>query len=208
MHIESLLLVGAGGHARVVFDALRAAGAELPVVVRDDNLRLEGGQFLDISVRTPVDWVIDGLGVFHVAIGANAVRERCQQQGCQHGMRARVIVHPRGIVSPWARIGDGSFVAAGGVVAPLASVGTGVIVNHGAVVDHDCTVADFVHLAPNSTLGADVTIGRRVLIGAGAIVLPGRRVGDDALVGAGAVVSRDVAPGTTVVGIPARAQLT
>ncbi len=188
-----------------MLDALRAERPNCLVQMADDNLQLNGVCFFDLVIHAPVDWGTPGVIVFHAAIGSNSARQRCHAIGRQHGLLPVAVVHPHGMVSPAARLGVGSFVAAGGVVAPLAVLGDGVIINHGAVVDHDCRVGDFVHVAPNATVGGAVVIERRALIGAGAVVLPGRRVGEGAVVGAGAVVSHDVAPGATVVGIPARA---
>jgi sugar O-acyltransferase (sialic acid O-acetyltransferase NeuD family) len=204
MPIETVLIVGAGGHAKVVFDALRAADRSIAISVRDDRAALEGVMFFDVPIRTPIEWTACGRTDFHVAIGENSIRERCFRSGCAAGARPRTIVHPAATVSVLAYLGAGTFVGAGAVVAPAARIGEGSIVNHGAVVDHDCMVGDFCHVAPTAALGGGVRVGERVLIGAGAIVLPGRTIGSGALIGAGAVVDRDVAAGITVVGVPAR----
>ena len=204
MLTNSLLIIGASGHARVVVDALRAAEPALSITVVDDNRALEGLLLQGLPIRTPVDWAREPGASFHVAIGHNEDRARCHTAGRANRRTPRTVIHPDATVSPLAEIGAGTFVAARAVVAPAARLGEGVILNHGAIVDHDCVVGDFSHLAPLAVLGGGVQVGRLVLVGAGAVVLPGRTIGDGVTVGAGAVVTHDVAAGATVTGVPAR----
>jgi sugar O-acyltransferase (sialic acid O-acetyltransferase NeuD family) len=204
MPIEPVMLVGAGGHARVVLDAWRVQGNSGSIAVFDDALEKAGFDWFGLTVRSPVVWNPGEFSSFHVAIGDNAARRRLWERGCQAGLRPRTIAHPASVVSNTARVGDGVFVAALAVLAPGALVGAGTIVNHGAIVDHDCNIGNFCHIAPGAVLGGNVRVGNSVLLGAGSTVLPGRNVGEGARVGAGAVVTCDVPPGETVIGIPAR----
>jgi sugar O-acyltransferase (sialic acid O-acetyltransferase NeuD family) len=194
-------LIGAGGHAKVVLDALLESGTNLSgVTARADAAAPD---LLGLPVQTPsVAPSLDGLS-FHVAIGAAAVRERLTAEALAAGGAPLTVIHPSAGVSRFADIAEGAFVAAAAVLAPKAVIGRGVIVNHGAVVDHDCVVGDFTHIAPNASLGGGVTVGARCLVGAGAVVLPGLAIGDDVTIGAGAVVTRDVAAHQTWTGVPA-----
>ena len=192
MPTERLFLVGAGGHAKVVLEALRASHPGIAVRVLDQSA--DRKSLLGLAVeRMPAALS----GAVHIAIGDNAARARVGQSVSQ----LFTVIHPAAMVSPTARVEDGVFAAALCVIGPEARVGRGAIVNHGAIVDHDCVVDEWSHIAPNATLGGGVSVGRSVLIGAGATVLPGVRIGDRAIVGAGAVVLADVAPGVTVSGI-------
>lgn len=194
-------LIGAGGHSKVVLDALLEGGTDLSSIRFRDGR--PGGQLLGVPVETP-EIVRDLAGHdFHVAIGAAGARARLYAAAVEIGGRPLTVRHPSARVSRFAEIGDGAFVAALSVVGPCAHIGRAVIVNHGAVADHDCRVGDFTHLAPNSSLGGGVTVGQRCLVGAGAVVLPGLTIGDDVTIGAGAVVTRDVAPLQTWTGVPA-----
>ena len=201
----SLLLFGAGGHARVVLDAALCSGQWGAVLAsdRDDAVctgeLLPGVTMLKLS-RLPA---ATGLaGAVHISIGNNASRQR---EAVALGVERLVtVVHPQASVSPHAFVAAGCFIAAQSVLAPGAQLGVGVIINHAAVVDHDVRVGDFSHVAPGAVLGGAAQIGARVLIGAGAVVLPGVSVCDDAVIGAGAVVSTHVLAAGTWVGVPAR----
>jgi sugar O-acyltransferase (sialic acid O-acetyltransferase NeuD family) len=201
MPTDHILLLGAGGHAKVVLDALLLTGfLRGDIDVADDNAALQGRDFLGAPVLQPAE--CNGQR-FHVAIGGARARERVFQRLQDAGRVPLNVLHPKASVSPLATLGGGVFVAAQAVVAPAARLGDSVIVNHGAVVDHDCVVGAFSHIAPNATLGGNVRIGHRVLVGAGATILPGVEVGDDCIIGAGAVVTGTVDAGGTWIGVPA-----
>jgi sugar O-acyltransferase (sialic acid O-acetyltransferase NeuD family) len=204
MPTERLFVVGAGGHGRVVMDALLASEAGAGATFVDDDPALQGRQVLGRAVEASAQAFREPGFRFHVAIGANAVRAAMIERLQREGGRSTSVVHPSARLSSFCVLGDGVFVAAGAIVGPDAEVGAGTIVNHGAVVDHDCRVGPCSHLAPNATLAGGVTVGRSVLVGAGANLLPGITVDDDAVIGAGAVVLADVPANSSYAGVPAR----
>ena len=197
-----ILVIGSGGHAKVVVDAIRSNGPA-SIVVIDDAPGAQGRMLLGVPVSAPAS-ATGHQGGFHVAIGDNDSRMRKTAE-LLGALSPRVVVHSRASVSSSSSIGAGAFLAAGCTLGPDCTIGAGVIVNHGAVVDHDCVVGEFAHVAPNATLGGGVSVGRLSMVGAGATVLPGTRIGQRCIIGAGAVVRRDVPDGTTVVGVPAKA---
>jgi sugar O-acyltransferase (sialic acid O-acetyltransferase NeuD family) len=206
MRTETVLLFGAGGHGKVVMDALRALDhPPVAVIVVDEDVNLQGRDFFGTPIRAPHDASRGWSGPFHVAVGSGANRQRITAALLAQGARALTVVHPAAVVSPFATAGGGCFVAAGAIVGPAATLGHGVIVNHGAVIDHDCGIGDFAHVGPNATIGGAARIGAHALIGAGATVLAGGVVGERAIVGAGAVVVSPVGSMETHVGVPAAA---
>jgi len=201
---DKVLVAGAGGHAKVVIDAMRSAGLPFEIVVADDDGRKHDQALLGYRVITPLNNALAGVGAFHVAIGDNAIRARVTEYLTGLGLAPISVLHPRASIAATVRIGNGAFVAAQSVLGPDAMLETGCIVNHGTIVDHDCHVGAFSHIAPGATLAGGVRIGTRVLVGAGANILPGVTIGDDCVVGAGAVVLNDLEAGSVHVGVPAR----
>lgn len=199
---STLLIFGAGGHARVVADAAIARGAWPRLLASDRNPAKCNGELLPgVALVPPQDALALDTAV-HVAIGGNASRElECTAWGLH---RLATVIHADASVAATAVLGPGSFVAARAVVAPLARLGTAVIVNHGAVVDHDVQAGDFTHVAPGALLGGAVRLGRRVLVGAGAVVLPGMAVADDVVIAAGCVVNVPLQEAGTYAGVPVR----
>jgi sugar O-acyltransferase (sialic acid O-acetyltransferase NeuD family) len=205
MPTKLLYLIGAGGHAKVVLDALLSTDAmAYGIRIRDGAQQLQGQQLLGYPIEVPAIAAEMENQSFHLAIGNGQARQRLFAMLIDIRAVPLSVVHPASSVSRFARVGDGSFVAAQAVVAAAAALGRSVIINHGAVVDHDCVVGDFSHIAPSAALSGGVVVGSGVLVGAGAKILPGLSVGDDAVIGAGAVVTANVGAGETWVGVPAR----
>ena len=203
MPIDRICLFGAGGHAKVVIDALRrAVPGGVEILLQDDNQALAGTLVAGLVVR-PSSGLPAG-GRFHVAIGANRVRAARFAAVAGVGAVPVTVIHPAACLASSAQVAEGTFVAAMAVVGPDSTVGSGTIVNHGAVVDHDCAVGRFCHIAPRAVLGGGVRLGDGVFIGSGAVVLPGLTLASDVVVGAGAVVTRSIDRAGTFVGIPAR----
>lgn len=197
MDIDRLVVIGGGGHAKVVVDAWLAAGrAPGTVEVRDDDASragrlLEGLPVQVPAVPPPAARPAPGPGPdagFHVAVGSNAVRRDLWARAVAAGLQPAAVVHPRAAVARSAVLEPGCFVAAQAVVGPGARVGRGAIINHGAVVDHDCVVGEFAHVAPMASLSGGARLGAGSLLGSAACVLSGIVIGDWIFVSAGTIV--------------------
>lgn len=200
-----LVLIGSGGHAKVVLDAALAGGAcETNIRVFDQDRARCGSRFQDLAIEGPaLDTRISGAGV-HVAIGSAEARQRLYREAEELQAKAYAVVHPGARISRLAELSGGVFAAAGAVVGPDARVGLGTILNHNSVVDHDCVIGPYCHIGPGAILGGGVSIASGVLVGAGAVILPDIAIGQNAIIGAGAVVTRAVGAGETWAGVPAR----
>ena len=197
-------VVGAGGHARVVVGLLEAAGRSVAGLFDDDPARA-GTEVLGVPVLGPA-LAFAGEGAEAVlAIGGNAAR-RAVADRLAGRFRWATVVHPVAWVHRSVRLGEGTVVFAGAVVQPEARLGAHVVVNTAASVDHECVVGDLAQIAPGARLAGNVHVDEGAFVGIGASVVQGRRIGAWSTVGAGAVVVRDVPPGVTVVGVPARAR--
>lgn len=181
-------LYGAGGHAKVILDILRARNVAVDCVCDDDSALTE---FCGLRVVRGADAPAAGTAI--VSIGKNETRRRIAEMLRARGnVRFATAAHPSAVVSPDAEIGAGTVVMPGALVNAGTRVGAHCIVNTGASVDHDCRIGDFAHVSPHATLCGNVSVGDGTWIGAGTVVIQGVSIGKNCLVGAGSVVSKDI----------------
>lgn len=204
-----VLILGAGGHAKVLVDALLASSAVIAGIV-DPDPALLGTQILGVQVLGGDDLVsefpqteillINGLGSVGLPIG----RQKLFQRFKALDYNFATVIHPAAVVAPDVLLGEGTQIMAGAVIQPGTCIGKNVIVNTRASIDHDCTIGDDVHIAPGVTLSGGVVIEDFCHIGTGATVIQGISIGLGSVVGSGALVIKDVSVSVTVVGVPAR----
>ncbi|WP_136634300.1 NeuD/PglB/VioB family sugar acetyltransferase [Pseudooceanicola onchidii] len=198
-----IALVGAGGHAAVVLDALRQSGFAGPVAVFDsaptgrDLLGEPVQKGLPTQDSHPAqNWLV------HVAIGDNRTREGAAAALTGRGYGLATIVHPSAIVSSHSNIGVGSCMLARTVVSPRSNIGFGCIVNTGAIVEHDCNVGNWAHISCGAIMTGGCKAGDRTWIGAGAVLRQQSKVCDDVVIGANGTVLNDIEHPGTWVGTP------
>lgn len=197
-YYEAFQVIGAGGHAKVIVDALEY-NKNLDIKVFDEAK--EGktdsllGKIFSFSCIDPVSKAI-------VAIGDNTTRHTVvlrfptQQWG--------TLIHPKAIISRSAKIGEGVYIGAGASIGPQAVIGNHTIINTGSIIEHDVIVGDFCHVGPGVILTGSVQLGNFSLLGAGTTAIPNIHIGEYVVIGAGSTIIRDVPDKTKAVGSPLR----
>lgn len=204
-----LIVIGAGGHARVLLDALEQIGAKI-VGLLDADASLAGRRVMGypvlgddevLSLHAPDSIeLVNAIG----SVDSMRLRKTVYEKLRSLGYEFSTVLHPRATLSRHATAATGAQLMAGAVVQAGARLGEDVIVNTGATVDHDCVIGAHAHIAPGVTLSGNVHVGDETHVGAGAIVIQGVRIGARCTVAAGAVVLNDVREGASVKGLPAR----
>ncbi len=198
-----IVVIGGGGHSRVVIDLLLDAGQHVACVVSANAVESYRG--IEVLVGDHhLSSLASQFGQCIVAVGDNASRQRIAAEAKALGFELATAIGAMTAVSPTASIGAGAVVMNGAVVNAGSQIGELAIINTGATVDHDCVIATAAHIAPGSHLTGAVSVGERTLLGVGTVVRPGITIGADTVVGAGSVVVADIPSGSVVVGNPAR----
>jgi len=195
-------IYGAGGHAHVVIDVLRAQAIDVAGIFDDYPANRHPGH---VGVQPGIRIVGDRFPSLDLPIvlcvGRNGERA---ELASMLAARYHTAVHPSAIIARSVTIGEGTVVLHGAVVQPNTAIGRHVLVNTAASIDHDNVIGDFAHISPHATLCGHVEVGTGTHIGAGAVVIPKVKIGKWTTVGAGAVVLRDLPDHVTAVGNPAR----
>ena len=177
-----MYLFGASGHGKVIKDILHANGIKVKAFV-DDNTEINE------CAGCPVLHDVTGLSPMIVSIG---------------DIEFVTIIHPSAIMSPSAKIGEGSVVMAGAVINADAVIGKHCIVNTGATIDHECVIEDFCHIAPGVHISGNTLVGEGTWIGIGSCVIQGITIGRNSVIGAGSVVVKDIPDGVVAYGNPCK----
>lgn len=194
--MATINLFGASGHAKVIKDIINACGDNVGCLYDDAPHcdEITGSPVYkasEVNVEEPLI----------VSIGSNRVRKLISEKYPLQYARA---IHPQSIISPSAKIGDGTVVMQGAILQSDAEIGRHCIINTGASVDHECLIGDFVHISPHATLCGNVHVGEGTWIGAGVTIIPGIKIGDWCVIGAGSVVINDIPDNTSAVGNPCK----
>lgn len=211
---KPFIVIGAGGHAKVVTDLLLAAG-ETVIGLTDQNSSCHGDMVLGCPILGDDDILSDYKSdEINLAMGVGAtgkdlphslrMRYNAFQSLKQIGFSFPPIVHPSAVLGREVEIEDGAQIMAGSVIQSGSRIGELAIINTNVSIDHDCEIGIATHLGPRAVLGGRVRVGMASYIGLGAIVLQTLVIKDNSVVGAGSVVVNDVKPSEKVMGIPAR----
>lgn len=197
--MSSLVLYGAGGHAKVIYDIILSNNLLLEYLV-DDNPPADF--FHHLEIFKPTDELLKNHKIL-VAVGDAIAREKIVNKIKDKSIFT-TLIHHSSFVSRFSELGEGTVVMPQVCVNAEVKIGNHCIINTASVIEHDCIIEDFVHISPSVTLAGNITIKKRAQIGIGARIIPGVTIGEDAVVGAGAVIIKDVPAGATVVGNPGK----
>ncbi|UCE59615.1 MAG: acetyltransferase [Phycisphaerales bacterium] len=203
------VILGCGGHGRVVLDCLVNAGKVSVVGFVDSNRKFTGRRIDGVEVLGHPEDLPDikrklGVDVAIVAIGDNGVRRAFADRLDVLGFELINAIHPSANLARNVTLGANILIAAGALVSAHCQIGDSVILNTGCIVDHESLIGTATHICPGARLAGRVTVESGAFVGIGATIIQSVRVGYEAIVGAGAVVTDDVPPMSTVVGVPAR----
>jgi UDP-perosamine 4-acetyltransferase len=206
---KPVIILGAGGHAKVLIQALLLNHISIIGVLDHRDIEL-GRKVMGIPIIGDDDSVlkystqdillVNGLG----SVKSMTARQSLFAKMKRQGYLFTTVIHPSAIIASDVTFGEGVQIMAGAIVQAGCYVGDNSLINTRVAVDHDCHIGDHVHIAPGAILSGNVSVGSETHIGTGATIIQGIGVGHHCLVAAGSVVIHDVPDGKIVMGVPAR----
>jgi sugar O-acyltransferase (sialic acid O-acetyltransferase NeuD family) len=194
---KPLIIIGGGGHASVLVDILLSQGREVLAVISTDDISQRAifigikhfKKDYDILAFNPDEvLLVNGLGM----LPKSNVKYELNEWFLSLGYHFETVVAESALVSPFAKLGEGTQVFSGAIVQAGAILGEHSVINSGAIVEHDCIIGRYNHIAPRATLCGQVVTEDRVYIGAGATIVHNIRIGDSSVVGAGTIVTKNL----------------
>jgi len=208
--MRKILLIGAGGHCKVVLDVLLKSQQYVVAGIIDVKNRV-GEKVSGVPVvGTDADLpMLFKKGITHCfisvgSVGDTALRVKLYGAAWKVGFIFPTLIHPLASVSRNAALGEGNFIACRAIINAGARIGDQCIINTGAIVEHDCAVGDFVHISPGAVLSGGAAVGQFSHIGSGSVLIHGVRIGERTVIGAGSVVIKDIPSGVVAYGNPCR----
>lgn len=194
-----MFLYGASGHCKVIIDIITESRRNIIEGIFDDNPNCDSINEIPVFNTKTAETFLGKQLI--ISIGNNSIRKKIMESISAAYLTA---IHPKSIVSNYAKIGEGSVVMAGAIINSDSVIGKHCIINTGAVIEHDCILDDFVHVSPNASLAGSVLVGEGTHIGIGAIVIQDVKIGRWVTVGAGSVIIEDIPDNAVVVGNPGK----
>ncbi|MBQ9780407.1 MAG: acetyltransferase [Clostridia bacterium] len=200
---NKLIIVGAGGHGKVIADtAIKNGYTNISFV--DDHAVGESMGFPIIGAVPEIEMLKDDQTDFVIGIGNNQTRKAIAER---YDVRWVTLIHPSAQIATSVTLGQGTVVMAGAVINACATIGDHCIINTGAVVEHDNVIENYVHISPKAALGGSVCIGEQTHVGIGATVINHMAICGGCTIGAGAVVVKSIEQSGTYIGVPAQRKI-
>ena len=200
---NKLMIIGAGGHGKVVANIAKLNGYKEIYFLDDDILKKYIGKYQIIGTTKDIDKYKEEYDFF-VAIGNNDIRKNISLKLSNLNVRQPILVHPTAVIDETVQLSEGTVVMANAVINADTKISKGVIINTGATVDHDCTIDQFTHVCPGVHIAGTVNIGKNVWIGIGCTIINNVSVCDNCLIGAGSVVVKNIVYQGIYIGIPCK----
>lgn len=202
---KQLIIIGAGGHAKVVTDILIENGEYDIAGYIDCDLSKEYREIRVLGEDSVLPLLLErGIGYAFIAIGDNDLREKLQRVCIKVGYQIINVISRHSVISPSAIMGTGNVIMDGAVIHASTVIGDGCIINTNASVDHDCIIGDYCHIAPGTAVSGFTSVGKKSFLGTGSRVIDKIVVGECVILGAGGVVVKNTPSNVKMVGIPAR----
>ncbi|HHT96070.1 MAG TPA: acetyltransferase [Clostridiaceae bacterium] len=201
---KNLVIIGAGGHGKVVADIATKMKCWDSIRFLDDNKSITNCLGFDVVGQISDAIKYRDCSDFFVAIGNNNIREKIQEDLIRRGFKIAILLHPSAIIGTSVDIGIGTAIMAGAIINSSSKIGNGCIINTNSSLDHDNVVGDYVHVSPGVKTGGNINIGRLTWLGIGSVVSNSISICSSCKTGAGAVVVRDITEPGTYVGVPVR----
>lgn len=193
---KKIVLLGGGGHCKVVIDAIKCGKKYDIYGIVDPKLK-KGEKVLGVPVVGSDSELKDifkkGIKDALITVGSvgdPTVRKKLHSLAKSIGFDFPTVVHPKAVVADDVKIGKGTFVAASVTINSGTSIGDNAIINTSSSIDHDCVIGDFVHVAPGAVLSGGVKVGRDTHIGTGANVVHSVSIKEKSFIKAGSLVAR------------------
>lgn len=190
--MKKVVILGAGGHAHVVADIIRAEGNEIIAFLDDDLTQEDCGGLIS-------EYQKFGEYYFVIGIGDAEMREKLSKLN----LKWHTAIHPSAVVSSSAIIGEGTVIMPNAVINARTIIGKHSIINTGAIVEHDNHIGDYVHVSVGANLGGTVTIGNKTWIGIGSVIRNNVSICDSVYIGSGSNVIKDISISGIYYGNPA-----
>ncbi len=203
-----VLIIGAGGQARIVYEIL-SYDRNVEVVAFVDNV-IHGNDEQIMGIPVVGDHSVipglrkDGVTGAIVAVGDNRIRAAHFEELKSMGLEPISAIHPSAIIAPSAKLGNGVTIAMGAIISTGARISSNVIINTGASVDHENRIEENASIGPRCSLAGRVTVKKGAQIGIGSVIREYLTIGENTIIGAGSVVLEDMPDNVVAVGTPAK----